>query len=156
MARIQENLEKQIYNQISPIMKAYHEPIVKAGKAVAEITNYYNNYINTNREKVLATFNNISNIMNTFETVHKETIVRATRQMSDFFQTYNDIYNEKIINIIENMNRTMEMAFKGNIYQDISFDNIILNNNGTIEYEGTLFEKEEIEETTNELIAKAL
>ena len=30
------------------------------------------------------------------------------------------------------------MAFKGNIYQDISFDNIILNNNGTIEYEGNV------------------
>lgn len=48
MATIQEDLEKQIYNQISPIIKAYNEPIIQAGKAVAKANKYYNNYLNAN------------------------------------------------------------------------------------------------------------
>ena len=181
MATIQENLEKQIYNQISPIIKAYNEPIIQASKAVAEASKDYNNYLNVNREQLLVVSKSIASVADTYKTIYNEPIINASQEISSYFKAnqemisnlsrkFKEVYSEplmelstqinnffernniKIANLMENINNIIKIPSIKDIYSDIDFDKISINNNGTIEYEGAVFEKETIEETTKELI----
>lgn len=181
MATIQEKLEKQIYNQINPVIKAYNEPIIKAGQTIAQMSNYYNNYFSENREQLLAMSKAISSVVETYKTIYNEPIINASREISNYFQinqevisnmvaTFKEVYTEpvakltsqmnnffeenniQINTLMQNINNIIKIPSIKDIYSDINFDKISIDNAGTIEYEGAIFEKEAIEESTKEII----
>ncbi|MBQ9658943.1 MAG: SH3 domain-containing protein [Clostridia bacterium] len=152
MSTIQENIDKQIYNQISPILKAYNEPIIQAGKAVAEASKYYNNYLNANREQLSAISKSISSVAETYKRMYNEPLMNLTRKLSEVFNEYNKINNTKIASLVENMNNVIKISSLKDMYTNIDFNKILINNSGTIEYDGVVFEKNEIEESSTELI----
>lgn len=79
-------------------------------------------------------------ISDTFQNVLKPT-------MQLYAQQINNIKSQIIVPDIYNT----IFAYK-DVIREIDFNNLKINNNGTIEYDGTIFEEEEIEKNTNELI----
>ena len=79
-------------------------------------------------------------ISDTFQNVLKPTIQLYAQQI-------NNIRSQIIITDIYNT----ILAYK-DVVSEIDFNNLKINDNGTIEYDGTIFEKEEVEKNTNELI----
>lgn len=68
-------------------------------------------------------------------------------------------YNYYFQSIAETMRNTFKQIDYSSIFQgykdmlsSFDFDNVIFNKNGTIEYEGEVFDEKEIEETSNEII----
>lgn len=53
---------------------------------------------------------------------------------------------------MQNINNIMKMPYINDIYSDINFDKISIDNTGTIEYEREFFKKEAIKESTEEII----
>ena len=80
---------------------------------------------------------------NTFENVIKPTIELYSQQMKKIYDIIPTIATQNIYNTISTY---------GNILREINLDNLKLNNNGTLEYEGDIFTEEDIEETSNEIV----
>lgn len=80
---------------------------------------------------------------NIVENVIKPTLTLYQNQMSKVLQVIPTIMPDNLYNTI---------AEYKNILNEINFDNVIINNNGTIEYEGNIYAEDEIEETSNEII----
>jgi len=181
MATIQENLEKQIYNQISPVIKAYNEPIIKAGQTIAQMSNFYSNYFSKNREQLLEMSKAVSSAVETYKAIYNEPIINASKEISSYFKAnqemisnlsrnFKEVYSEplmqlstqmnnffeenniKIATLMQSVNNIIKIPSINDIYSDINFDKISIDNVGTIEYEGEIFEKEAIEESTKEII----
>lgn len=77
------------------------------------------------------------------ENVIKPTLTLYQNQMSKVLQVIPTIMTDNLYNTI---------AEYKNILNEINFDNVIINNNGTIEYEGDIYTEDEIEETSDEII----
>lgn len=80
---------------------------------------------------------------NIVENVIKPTLTLYQNQMSKVLQVIPTIMPDNLYNTI---------AEYKNILNEINFDNVIINNNGTIEYEGNIYAEDEIEETSDEII----
>ena len=166
---MQNNFEKELNNQINPIIKIYNEPIMKTVQALSEMSNYFNLHreqflvissvadtykkiigieFEKIREQLLTISEPIANVTNAFKSIPNESIINFSKQMSGFFKEYNSQINL----LVENMANIMYISSIKDMYEDINFDKIIVNSNGTIEYEGIVFEKEDVKENTKELI----
>lgn len=82
---------------------------------------------------------------NTIENVIKPTLELYAQQMKKIYD---------IIPIIATQNLYSTMASYRNILREINFDNLKLNDNGTLEYEGESFSENEIEVTSNEIVTE--
>ena len=80
---------------------------------------------------------------NIVENIIKPTLTLYQNQMSKVLQVIPTIMPDNLYNTI---------AEYKNILNEINFDNVIINNNGTIEYEGNIYAEDEIEETSDEII----
>lgn len=80
---------------------------------------------------------------NIVENVIEPTLTLYQNQISKVLQVIPTIMPDNLYNTI---------AEYKNILNEINFDNVIINNNGTIEYEGDIYTEDEIEETSDEII----
>lgn len=80
---------------------------------------------------------------NIVENVIKPTLTLYQNQMSKVLQVIPTIMPDNLYNAMEEYKK---------ILNEINFDNVIINNNGTIEYEGDIYTEDEIEETSDEII----
>lgn len=79
----------------------------------------------------------------TIENVIKPTLELYAQQMKKIYDIIPTIATQNIYNT---------MASYGNILREINFDNLKLNDNGTLEYEGKSFSENEIEVTSKDSI----
>ena len=80
---------------------------------------------------------------NVVENIIEPTLSLYREQMSRILEVIPTIMTDDLYNTLS--------VYK-NILNEINFNNLIINNNGTIEYEGDIFTEDEIEETSKEIV----
>ena len=80
---------------------------------------------------------------NVVENIIEPTLSLYREQMSRILEVIPTIMTDNLYNTLS--------AYK-NILNEINFSNLIINDNGTIEYEGDIFTEDEIEETSDEIV----
>lgn len=80
---------------------------------------------------------------NVVENIIRPTLTLYQNQMSKIIEIIPNIMTDNLYNTLS--------AYK-NIINEINLNNLIINDNGTIEYEGDIFTEDEIEESSTELI----